>query len=76
MSIAGWVANYISNLDKNQRLKNTDNTFLDENVSSWAIGAKYHFSKRTQLYGGYRQTDSKNNYRDENVATLGVRHNF
>ncbi len=65
VTLAGWVAGYRS-----------EDRMLDEDALSWAIGAKYHFSKRTQIYGGYRETNSDNDFRDENVATFGIRHVF
>lgn len=76
ISIAGWVSGYMSNIDDNARMTDANGNFLDEDALSWAVGGKYHFGKRTMVYAGYRQTDSDNNFRDENVATLGIRHVF
>ena len=77
VGLAGWVAGYLSDIDDNNRMLDIDGvTRLDENALSWALGVKYYFSKRTQIYGGYRQTDSDNDYRDENVAAFGLRHVF
>jgi predicted porin len=76
ISIAGWVSGYMSDIDDNARMTDANGNFLDEDALSWAVGGKYHFGKRTMLYAGYRQTDSDNNFRDENVATLGIRHVF
>ncbi len=76
ISIAGWVSGYMSDIDDNARMTDANGNFLDEDALSWAVGGKYHFGKRTMVYAGYRQTDSDNNFRDENVATLGIRHVF
>lgn len=76
ISIAGWVSGYMSNIDDNARMTDANGNFLDEDALSWAVGGKYHFGKRTMVYAGYRQTDSDNDFRDENVATLGIRHVF
>ena len=64
VSLAAWVAGY------------SDDDLEEDDALSFALGAKYKFSKRTMAYVGYRQTDSDNDYRDENVFTLGVRHSF
>jgi hypothetical protein len=76
ISIAGWVSGYMSDIDDTARMTDANGNFLDEDALSWAVGGKYHFGKRTMVYAGYRQTDSDNNFRDENVATLGIRHVF
>jgi len=76
ISIAGWVAGYLSDIDEKLRMIDNEGNPIDEDALSWAVGAKYHFSQRTNVYVGYRQTDSDNDYRDENVATLGIRHVF
>jgi predicted porin len=76
ISVAGWVSGYMSDIDDNARMTDANGNFLDEDALSWAVGGKYHFGKRTMVYAGYRQTDSDNNFRDENVATLGIRHVF
>jgi predicted porin len=76
ISIAGWVSGYMSDIDDNARMTDANGNFLDEDALSWAVGGKYHFGKRTMVYAGYRQTDSDNDFRDENVATLGIRHVF
>jgi predicted porin len=62
--LAAWVARYED--------KNLD----DEDALSFSIGAKYKFSKRTHAHLGYRQTNSKNDFRDEDVFALGVKHMF
>jgi predicted porin len=71
ITLAGWVAGYLSDIEDSQKIDS-----MDEDALSWALGAKYHFSKRTQIYAGYRLTDSDNDYRDENVITMGIRHTF
>jgi predicted porin len=76
LAFAGWVGLYQSDIAENQRMLDKDGSPLDEDALNWAVGIKYLFSKRTQLYLGYRQTDSDNDYRDENVAVMGVRHSF
>ena len=72
VSLAGWVAGYLSDIDDKLRLIDTNGEALDEDALSWALGAKYHFSKRTHVFAGYRQTDSDNDYRDENVFSAGI----
>jgi len=76
ITLAGWVSGYLSDIEDELKLKDADGNFIDEDALSWAVGAKYHFSKRAQVYLGYRQTDSDNDYRDENVVILGIRHSF
>jgi len=63
VSLGTWVGGYASDVE-------------NEDALSFVVGTKYHFSKRTTLYAGYRDTDSDNNVRDEDVFTLGLRHNF
>jgi hypothetical protein len=76
LTFAGWVGLYSSDITENQRMLDKDGSPMDEDALNWAVGVKYLFSSRTMIYGGYRQTDSDNDYRDENVAVLGVRHSF
>jgi predicted porin len=76
VTIAAWVAGYLSDIEDSERMLDDEGKPIDEDAFSWAIGAKYHFSKRTQIYAGYRETDSNNDFRDENVGTLGIRHVF
>ncbi len=64
VALAAWVASY------------SDDNLEEDDALSFAIGAKYNFSKRTMAYVGYRQTDSDNDIRDEGVFSLGVRHKF
>ena len=66
-SLAAWVGGYMSDIDEN---------ISEEDALSWSLGGKYLFSKRTMVYAGYRQTDSDNDYRDEDVITLGLKHSF
>lgn len=75
-TLAAWVAGYLSDIDENQRLIDKDGNPLDEDALSFSVGGKYHFSKRTQVYAGYRQTNSDNDYRDEDVITIGLKHSF
>jgi predicted porin len=53
-----------------------NNEWVEEDSISFAVGAKYFFSNRTLLFGGYRQVDSDNDYRDEGVFGVGMRHTF
>lgn len=76
ITLAGWVAGYLSDIDDELKLIDTNGEKLDEDVLSWTLGAKYHFSKRTHVFGGYRQTDSDNDYRDEDVFSAGILHKF
>lgn len=63
ISLGTWIGSYASDIE-------------NEDALSFAVGTKYHFSKRTTLYAGYRDTDSDNNVRDEDTFTLGIRHSF
>jgi len=76
LAFAGWVAQYRSDIEENNRMLDKEGNPMDEDALNWAAGIKYRFSKRTMIYLGYRQTDSDNDYRDENVATMGIRHSF
>lgn len=76
ITLAGWVSGYLSDIDDEYKLIDAKGELIGEDALSWAVGAKYHFSKRAQVYLGYRQTDSDNDYRDENVVILGLRHSF
>jgi len=75
-SLAAWVGTYLSDIADNARLKDDQGNAIDEDALSWALGGKYLFSKRTMVYAGYRQTDSDNDYRDEDVFALGLKHSF
>jgi predicted porin len=76
VSIAGWVAGYLSDIKDQYKLIDVNGEVLEENVLSWSLGARYHFSKRSSIFVGYRQTDSDNDYRDENVFSGGILHKF
>jgi predicted porin len=76
VTIAGWVANYKSDVDEQFRLIDIDGKRLEEDALSWSLGAKYHFTKNAQIFAGYRQTDSDNDYRDENVFSAGGLYKF
>jgi len=76
ISVGAWVAGYLSDIKNANKIDGPDGKPMDEDALSWSLGAKYHFGKRTHVYGGYRQTDSDNDYRDENLFTLGIRHTF
>jgi hypothetical protein len=75
-SLAAWVGGYLSDIDDNARLRDDQGNAIDEDALSWSLGGKYLFSKRTMVYAGYRQTDSDNDYRDEDVFALGLKHSF
>lgn len=74
--IGGWVAGYKSDIDDNARFVDSKGNYIDEDAISFAVGAKYLFSKRTLVYGGYLQVDSDNDFRDESVFGVGLRHSF
>ncbi len=76
MVIAAWVGAYSSDIDDKNRMRDVNGDSLDEDALSWAVGVKYNFSKRSQVYLGYRQTDSDNDYRDENIAVMGIKQTF
>lgn len=77
ISLDGWVAKYKS--DNNITVSSTGNDAI-----SFAVGGKYHFSKRTNAYLGYRKTDSDSSkagstdkkYYDQDAIVLGVAHKF
>jgi hypothetical protein len=75
-SLAAWVGGYLSDIEDNAKLRDDQGNVIDEDALSWALGGKYLFSKRTMVYAGYRQTDSDNDYRDEDVFALGLKHSF
>ena len=74
ISLAGWVGGYKSDIDDEDKLIDKNGNLIDEDAVSFALGAKYFFSKKTFAYGGYMQADSDNNYRDENLFAVGLRH--
>ncbi|SEN34203.1 porin [Nitrosomonas marina] len=50
-------------------------------ISTFTVGAIHNLSKRSSLFGGYQRNMIDNNnvatgFRDSNVYTVGVRHNF
>jgi len=77
VSLDGWVAKYKS--DNNITVSSTGNDAI-----SFAVGGKYHFSKRTNAYLGYRKTDSDSSKAgstdkklyDQDAVVLGVIHKF
>ncbi|MDD2814154.1 MAG: porin [Thiotrichaceae bacterium] len=77
VSLDGWVAKYKS--DNNITVSSTGNDAM-----SFAVGGKYHFSKRTNAYLGYRKTDSDSSKAggtdkklyDQDAVVLGVIHKF
>ena len=77
VSLDGWVAKYKS--DNNITVSSTGNDAI-----SFAVGGKYHFSKRTNAYLGYRKTDSDSSKAgstdkklyDQDAVVLGVMHKF
>jgi hypothetical protein len=79
LAVGGWVAGYLSDIEEVRRLVRFNGTgyeYLDEDAISFALGFKYFFSDRTLAFGGYRQVDSDNDYRDENAFGVGIRHVF
>lgn len=75
VAVGGWVAQYLSDIDDASRWI-IDAEAVDEDALNWAVGFKYFFSKRTMFYGGYLQTDSDNDYRDQQAYGVGVLHSF
>jgi predicted porin len=75
VTVGGWVSGYLSDIEDNYKLV-VNNERFDEDAINWGLGAIYSFSKRTLVYGGYRQVDSDNDYRDEIVYGVGIRHSF
>jgi len=63
VSVGGWLGGYSADWEGNDTM-------------SFAIGTKYFFSNRTNAFVGYRRTDSDNNYLDEDVFSVGLRHHF
>jgi len=75
LALGGWGAGYKSDIeDKNRYI--IDGEAVEEDSVSFGVGFKYFFSKKTFLFGGYRQVDSDNDYRDEGVYGVGLRHSF
>ena len=63
VSFGGWVAQ-----------RDADDNVTD--AFSYALGVRYHFSKRTQVYAGYRDTNSDSNAFDQDVFLVGMKHSF
>lgn len=63
VGIGAWLGGYFADAEK-------------EDAKSGALGVKYFFSNRTMAYGGYRLTSADNDYRDEKIFVVGVRHSF
>ncbi len=77
VTLAGWVASYTSNIDQSLKMIDIDGvTALDEDALSVSLGIKYHFTKLAHAFVGYRDTNSDNNYRDENVFSAGMLYKF
>jgi len=76
ITIAGWVASYLSDIADNLRMVDINGDVLDEDTLSWSLGAKYHITKYAHIFAGYRQTDSDNDYRDEDVFSAGMLYKF
>lgn len=75
-TIAGWVATYMSDIENNLRMVDINGEALEEDALSWSLGMKYHITDYAHLFAGYRQTDSDNDYRDENVFSVGTLFKF
>ena len=56
--------------------KQIDNEWIEEDAISFAIGIKAFLGNHAMLFGGYRQVDSDNDYRDENIFLVGMRYSF
>jgi predicted porin len=76
ITLAGWVASYLSDIENNFKMIDINGDVLDEDVLSWSLGVKYHITHYAHLFAGYRQTDSNNDYRDENVFSAGMYYKF
>jgi predicted porin len=75
IAIGGWVGNYASDIEQDRRYF-IDNEWVDEDAISFAIGIKAFLGNHAMLFGGYRQVDSDNDYRDENIFLVGMRYSF
>jgi predicted porin len=76
ITLAGWVATYLSDIEDNLKLSDINGELLDEDALSWSLGARYHVTKYANIFAGYRQTDSDNDYRDEDVFSAGMLYKF
>jgi len=75
IAIGGWVGNYASDIEQNRRYI-IDNEWIGEDAISFAIGIKAFLGNHAMLFSGYRQVDSDNDYRDENIFLVGMRYSF
>jgi hypothetical protein len=75
IAVGAWVANYSSDIEESRRYM-TDHKWIDENALSFAIGIKAFLGNHAMLFGGYRQVDSDNDYRDEGVFSIGMHYSF
>jgi predicted porin len=73
--LGGWVAGYLSDIEDSHKWR-IDGEMVEEDAVSFSVGFKYLFSKRTLVFGGYNQVDSDNDYRDQQVYGIGIRHSF
>lgn len=73
--IGGWVSQYTSDISDGEKWV-IDGQAVGEDALNWAVGIKYLFSARTLAYLGYLQTDSDNDYRDQQIYGGGLRHSF
>ncbi len=76
ITFAGWISKYFSDIEEQHKLMDIDGQILDEDVVSWTLGVKYHFNKDAHVFIGYRDTNSDNDYRDENVVSAGMLYKF
>lgn len=55
----------------------TDSSGLNGNQTDYtALGIKHHFSKRTHIYVGYRESDNSKDINNEEVFSLGLSKSF
>jgi hypothetical protein len=73
--VGGWVSQYTSDIKDGEKWT-IDGQTVGEDALNWAVGIKYLFSARTLAYLGYLQTDSDNDYRDQQIYGGGLRHSF
>jgi hypothetical protein len=73
--VGGWVSQYTSDINDSQKWV-IGGESIGEDAINWAVGIKYLFSARTLVYLGYLQTDSDNDYRDQQIYGGGLRHSF
>jgi len=63
ITYAAWIAKFLSKVD-------------NEDALSYSLGVKYHFSKKTFAYIGYRNTNSDNDIRDQKIIASGISKRF